>query len=495
MKTKIIAVDQSTSATKAMLFDDNCRLLSRVNVAHEQIYPRAGWVEHDPEEIFRNTVEAIRTLMATEDRTDTQYSLAITNQRETVLVWNKVTGKPVYNAVVWQCLRGTEICDNLRAGGFNRLVQERSGLLLDPYFSASGVKWILDNVEGARELADKGELLMGTIDSWLIWKLTGGRVHATDYTNASRTMLFNIHTLQWDPDLLDLFTIPASMMPEARPCDSVFGTTTIEDLFETPIEIAGVLGDSHGALVGQMCFEPGLGKATYGTGSSVMINIGNAPLDPPEGLVTSVGFSALGRTFYAFEGNIHCTGATIKWLVEKLELIGSPAEIEAYATSVPDTGGVYFVPAFAGLGAPWWKPDAKAMIEGMTLGTTKAQVLRSALEAIAYQIKDLVDMMAGKAGVEVKELRVDGGPTKNKFLMQFQADMLRSRISISDIEEASALGAVVMNGLARKVWPDFEAVAALRKSKGEVSPEMAPEEVARLYAGWRRAVKRLLDND
>lgn len=231
MKTKIIAIDQSTSATKAMLFDENCRLLSRVNVAHEQIYPRTGWVEHDPEEIFRNTIEAIRTLMASEDRTDTQYSLAITNQRETVLVWNKITGKPVYNAVVWQCLRGTEICDNLRAGGFNRLVQERSGLLLDPYFSASGVKWILDNVEGARELADKGELLTGTIDSWLIWKLTGGRVHATDYTNASRTMLFNIHTLEWDPDLLDLFTIPASMMPEARPCDSVFGTTTIEDLF------------------------------------------------------------------------------------------------------------------------------------------------------------------------------------------------------------------------------------------------------------------------
>lgn len=308
MKTKVIAIDQSTSATKAMLFDEECHLLHRVNIPHQQYYPRAGWVEHDAREIFAHVLESVARLLDIDKETDCKYSLAITNQRETVVVWNKYTGQPVYPAIVWQCCRGAEICQALKEKGYEKMVQEKSGLLLDPYFSASGVKWILDNVEGAREAADKGDLLMGTIDSWVIWKLTEGAVHATDYTNASRTLLFNIHTLDWDDDLLSLFTIPRSMMPEARPCDSFFGETTFDGLFTEPIPIAGVLGDSHGALVGQMCFSAGLGKSTYGTGSSVMINIGEQPVAPPDGLVTSVGFSALGRVFYAFEGNIHCTG-------------------------------------------------------------------------------------------------------------------------------------------------------------------------------------------
>ena len=485
----IIAIDQSTSATKAVLFDEQCRLVCRKNVPHRQYYPQAGWVEHDAEEIYRNAVEAIREVVKATQGDGVSYSLAITNQRETVVVWNRHTGRPVYNAVVWQCQRGAAICDDLKRRGYTDFIQERSGLLIDPYFAASGAKWILDNVEGIREAAERGDLLMGTIDTWLIWKLTGGKVHATDYTNASRTLLFNIQTLDWDDDLLSLFTIPRSMMAEPKPCDSVFGETTVEGIFDAPITLAGVLGDSHGALAGQMCFEPGMGKATYGTGSSVMVNIGEKAVKAPEGLVTSVGFAAKDKVFYAFEGNIHCTGATIKWMADKLRLIDSPAEIEELALSVPDNGGVYLVPAFAGLGAPWWNSQAKAMLCGMTLGTEKGHVCRAALEAIAYQIKDLIDLMTNHAGIALKELRVDGGPTKNQLLMQFQADMLNACINRSDVEEASAMGAIVMNGLARKVWKDLDEVAALRTSDNRIRPAMDDEERCRLYAGWTDAVR------
>lgn len=489
MAHKTIAIDQSTSATKAMLFNEKCELLRRVNIGHKQYYPKSGWVEHDPEEIYQNVLLAIKELIGQEKA---DYSLAITNQRETVVVWNKKNGKPIYNAIVWQCLRGASICNELRNKGYDKIVQEKSGLMLDPYFSASGVKWILDNVKDARDMSIRGELLMGTIDSWLIWKLTDGREHVTDYTNASRTLLFNIHTLSWDDELLEMFTIPRNMMPRLSPCDSVFGETTVGNLFKVSIPIAGVLGDSHGALTGQMCFEAGLGKATYGTGSSVMMNVGEEIKRAPKGLVTSIGFAALGKVFYAFEGNIHCTGATIKWLVEKLGLIDSPAEIEKFVSLVEDTSGVYFVPAFAGLGAPWWHPEAKAAILGMTLGTSKSEVLRAALESIAYQIKDLVDMMSQKAGVPLKELRVDGGPTKNKLLMQFQADMLQATLSCSDIEEASALGAVIMNGLARKVWSNFDEIAKLRNSKKYVTPHMNETDVLRLHEGWHEAVRKVL---
>lgn len=490
MKQYIIAIDQSTSATKAILFNTRCEVINRVNVEHQQYYPQAGWVEHDAEEIYANAVEAARRLVAeTPIEEGAALSLAITNQRETAVVWSVKTGRPIYHAVVWQCQRGAEICRRLKEAGHEKSFLQKSGLMLDPYFSASGVKWILDNVEGARAAAEAGELRMGTIDAWLIWKLTEGKVHATDYTNASRTLLFNIHTLDWDDELLTLFTVPRSMMPEAKPCDAIYGKTTVEGLFPEGIEIAGVLGDSHGALAGQMCFEAGMGKATYGTGSSVMVNIGEEAVAAPEGLVTSVGFAAQGKVFYAFEGNIHCTGATLRWLTDQLQLIGSPAETEALATSVADNGGVYLVPAFAGLGAPWWNSEAKAMIAGMTLGTTKAHVVRAALEAIPYQIKDLVDLMTGQAGVTLKELRVDGGPTKNRFLMQFQADMLAATINRSDIEEASAMGAVVMNGLARGVWQSLDEVAALRTSENRITPQMAADEREHLYAGWVEAVK------
>lgn len=491
MNNYIIAIDQSTSATKAMLFNEQCEMLQRVNVEHRQYYPKAGWVEHDAEEIYRNVLMAVEELMRDADPT-AAYSMAITNQRETVVVWDKTTGTPVYHAVVWQCMRGADICNELKAQGYGPMVMEKSGLLIDPYFAASGAKWILDNVEGAREKADSGDLLMGTMESWLIWKLTGGKRHVSDYTNASRTMLMNIHTLDWDDDLLKLFGIPRSMMPELLPCDSVFGETTVGGVFNKPITIAGVLGDSHGALAGQMCFEAGLGKATYGTGSSVMVNIGEKAAAAPEGLVTSIGFAALGKVFYAFEGNIHSTGATLKWLQEQLKMIASPADVEKEATAVDDNGGVYFVPAFAGLGAPWWNDGVKAAVMGMTFATTRAHFLRAALESIAYQVNDLVKAMTVKAGIGLKEIRVDGGPTKNKFLMQFQADCLRVPVNRSDVEEASALGAVVMNGLSRKVWASFEDVAKMRQTKWRIEAQDNEELMQKYIDGWHKAVEQLV---
>ncbi|MBP1541013.1 MAG: glycerol kinase GlpK [Prevotella sp.] len=490
---RIIAIDQSTSSTKALLFDEQCRLVARTNVDHQQHYPQTGWVEHDAVEIYDNMIEAIRQLMANsqEPVADTLYSLAITNQRETAVVWNKRTGKPIANAVVWQDTRGAELCRELRALGYGKLVMDKSGLLIDPNFSATGIKWLLDNIPGARETANDGELLLGTIDTWLVWKLTGGKVHATDYTNASRTMLFNIHTMQWDDELLQLFDIPRSMLPEVKPCDALYGETTAEGIFPTPITIAGVLGDSHGALVGQMCFQEGSGKVTYGTGSSVMVNIGEKPLPAPEGLVTSVGYSAFGKTYYGYEGNIYSTGATLKWMADQLQLVGHPAEMEAQAVSVSDNGGVYIVPAFSGLGAPWWQSDVKGAVFGLTFATTKAHFLRAALESIAYQIRDLVDVMAHATGGQLKEICADGGPTKNKFLMQFQADMLDTPVVCTEVDDASALGAVIMNGFARGLWKSFDEVKDFRKVTQVFKPQPTAA-TAQLYQGWREAVGQLI---
>ena len=484
-------------------------MIGRTNVDHKQYYPQTGWVEHDAEEIYQNMIEAIRQVIdhssLTIDHYSTsesaanngqssmvngQWSIAITNQRETAVVWNKTTGKPISKAVVWQDTRGAELCRQLRADKQTvKMVMEKSGLLIDPNFSASGVKWLLDNVAGARELCSRGELLMGTIETWLIWKLTGGKVFATDYTNASRTMLFNIHTMDWDDDLLRLFDIPRSMMPELRPCDAIYGETTCEGLFAQPITIAGVLGDSHGALVGQMCFQKGSGKVTYGTGSSVMVNIGEEPQPAPEGLVTSVGFSAFGKTYYGFEGNIYSTGATLKWIADQLKLVGHPAEMEALATSVEDNGGVYIVPAFSGLGAPWWQSNVKGAVFGLTFATTKAHFLRAALESIAYQIKDLVDVMAKATGGKLSEICADGGPTKNQFLMQFQASQLETPVVCTEVDDASALGAVIMNGFARGLWKSFDEVKDFRKVTKVYQPTAVD---TALYEGWRRAVSQLI---
>ena len=488
---RIIAIDQSTSSTKAMLFDGQCHMLARQNVDHHQYYPQAGWVEHDAEEIYRNLVEAVRRLVAPAPQADATYSLAITNQRETVVVWDRHTAKPVYNALVWQDNRGAALCQQLRDQGHAPLVLERSGLLIDPNFSATGVKWILDNVEGAREAANEGRLLMGTINTWLVWRLTGGRSFYTDTTNASRTMLFNIHTMTWDDDLMRLFDIPWTMVPEVLPCDAVYGETTVEGIFGKPIPIAGVLGDSHGALVGQMCFAKGSGKVTYGTGSSVMVNIGEEPLPAPRGLVTSVGFSALGQHFYGYEGNIYSTGATLKWIADQLQLVSHPAEMEAEATKVNSTNGVYIVPAFAGLGAPWWQPQAKGAVVGMTFATSKAHFLRAALESIAYQVRDLVGVMAEATGGQLSEICADGGPTKNQFLMQFQADLLSTPVVCTEVDDASALGAVIVNGFAQERWSSFDEVVGLRKVTKVYQPHHT-DELELLYQGWREAVERVI---
>lgn len=489
----ILSIDQSTSGTKAVIFNNKAEFVARSTAEHKQYYPKPGWVEHDPEEIFENTLLVIRQVInQAAINQDEVYCLSITNQRETVVVWNKSTGEPVYNAIVWQCMRGAEQCKNLKDAGHEEMIRKKTGLLIDPYFSASGLSWVINSDSKIKAQAENGELLAGTIDSWLIWKLTGGKNHYTDSSNACRTLLFNIHSLKWDTEICELFNIPVKILPEVKPADALFGYTTAKNIFKRPVPVCGVLGDSHGALFGQRCFEPGLSKVTYGTGSSVMMNIGQQAETPPEGLVTSIGFGLKDKVYYVFEGNIHSTGATIKWLSDSLKLITSSAESEELANSVDSTDGVYFVPAFAGLGAPYWNNRVKANISGITGGTTKAHIVRAALESIAYQVKDLLDLMKNEAGIELKEIRVDGGPTNNNFLMQFQSDMLNAPISISDIEEASALGAALAGGLGTGIWKNKEEINKLYKSRGKKIPAMDETTRNNLYNGWIGAIKQLL---
>lgn len=491
-KKYLLSVDQSTSATKAMVFDRNAGLVGRVSLQHKQFYPQPGLVEHDAEEIYRNTVAAIQEVFR-QTKTDpaSLACLSITNQRETSLIWDRLSGKPVARAAVWQCQRGAGICGKLKKQGYGESIRKKTGLIIDSYFSASKLQWIIENTPGAKESAQHGNLLMGTMDTWLLWKLTEGKAHATDYSNACRTMLFNIHTLQWDEELIELFGLTPSMFPQVHCSDEVFGHVSDPELdLVRGLPIAGLIGDSHGALFGQLCFAPGMTKATYGTGSSIMMNIGRDPKEAPEGLVTSIGFSR-GKTIdYVFEGNIHCTGDTIHWLVKGLGLIGSPAEAEPVARSVTDNGGVYLVPAFVGLGAPYWDHEARGCICGMERGTTRAHVVRAALESIAYQIKDLIDLMMEKSGIELKELRVDGGPTRNEFLMQFQADMLQKAVVRSAIEEISALGSVFMAGLAVGLWKNPEEIEKLRTVDKTFVNRMPPAEIKRWYSGWITAVRR-----
>jgi glycerol kinase len=390
----ILTIDQSTSATKVLLFDARASLIKRVSLLHRQYYPADGFVEHDPEEIFANTLKGITEVMHLAGIQASNLAVvSITNQRETCLIWDKSTGIPIANAAVWQCQRGIDYCNSLKEKGFGRKIQEKTGLIIDPYFSASKLHWIINHVEGAKEKAKKGELLLGTMDCWLLWKLTNGKVHATDYSNACRTMIFNINTLKWDDELIDLFDLQPSMFPEVKFSDQIFGYTGPSVVFGLPIPISGLLGDSHAALFGQNCFEPGMAKATYGTGSSIMMNIGNQPLTAPKGLVTSIGWGRAGKIDYVIEGNIHCTGDAINWLVNDAELISNASESEQLAMSVKDNNQVYFVPSFVGLGAPYWDNQARACICGMSRNTKRGHIVRAALESIAYQVKDLIDLM------------------------------------------------------------------------------------------------------
>jgi glycerol kinase len=487
----ILAIDQSTSATKIILFDQKGILKHRFSIPHQQYYPQTGFVEHNPVEIFENTLSGIKQLLAESSiEISSIASIAITNQRETSLVWDRNTGLPIYNAAVWQCLRGTDFCTKLRNDGYSETIRNKTGLIVDPYFSASKLRWIIKNVPEAEIKAKSGDLLLGTMDSWLLWKLTGGKVHATDYSNACRTMLFNINTLEWDNELIELFGLHKCMFPKVQSSDEIFGYTSSDLLGGASIPIAGLIGDSHAALFGQNCFEPGMAKATYGTGSSIMMNIGKSPAKAPEGLVTSIGFGRNNQINYVFEGNIHCTGDTINWLKNELQLIDSANETGELANSVTDNNGVYMVPAFVGLGAPYWDNSAKASITGMGRDTNKAHIVRAALESIAYQVKDLIDLMVKEGIIELKELRVDGGPTRNNFLMQFQSDMLEREVVRSTIEEVSALGATYMAGLATGFWKDIEEIKTLYHSDRTFAPQMSHEEIIQLYSGWKKAVER-----
>lgn len=493
LKKFILSIDQSTSATKVMLFDHRAHLVNRVSLQHRQIYPKPGFVEHDPLEIYDNIIRGIKEILEkTKTDPDEISCLSITNQRETALIWDRYTGEPVANAAVWQCQRGVDICSNLKKQGYGKMIADKTGLIIDSYFSASKLQCIINNIPGIKERAEKGGLLLGTMDTWLLWKLTEGRVHCTDYSNACRTMLFNIHTLQWDEELVKLFDLYPSMFPEVKFSDTIFGDAAPVLGFSSPLPIAGLIGDSHGALFGQHCFLTGMTKATYGTGSSIMMNIGKTPWEAPQGMVTSIGFSRNNSIDYVFEGNIHSTGDTINWLVNELQLIQSSQEAEQIAGSVNNNGGVYLVPAFVGLGAPYWNHEARAIICGMSRETTKAHIVRAALESIAYQVKDLIDLMIEKAGIELKELRVDGGPTRNDFLMQFQTNILKKPVVRSDIEEISALGSALMAGLATGFWKDLEEIEKLRIVDKTFQNNMPGDEIERLYAGWQLAVKRTL---
>jgi glycerol kinase len=492
-KDYILAIDQSTSGTKVKLVNKKGEIITKKVKEHQQYYPEAGWCEHDPIEIYQNVKSLLGELVKSKSIDANSINvLSITNQRETIVVWDKTSGLPVYNAIVWQCRRTADDCKKLKDQGFEQLVKEKTGLTLDPYFSATKVKWILDHVEGARAKAEKGELLLGTIDSWLIWKLTNGSVHATDYTNASRTLLFNIYDLTWDFELLELFGVPFTMLPEVKFSNEMFGH--IEDLTEICLPISGVIGDSHGALLGQMCFEEGMIKATYGTGSSLMMNTGKEAVKSTKGLMTTIAYAFDGTVHYALEGIIHSTGDTLKWVKDNLGLFDSFEEAETMATSIKDNDGVYIIPAFLGLGAPYWNPFIKASISGITRRTNKCHLVRAGMESIVYQIKDVIELMHNEAKMNLKELRVDGGPTKNEFLMQFQADILGLTVVKTSVAELSSMGAVYLAGIGTGFWDSIEDVRNLNYSQFSYSPKMDETLSAKYYYEWQATIYSMIES-
>lgn len=490
MARYVLGIDQSTQGTKALLFDEEGTLLCRTDLPHEQIINDLGWVEHNPEEIYSNTIQVVKNLVekAGIDKSEIAV-LGISNQRETALVWDRETGKPVYNAVVWQCARGAKICERIAAQGHSAMVQERTGLQLSPYFSAAKIAWVLENVEGAKEKNDAGKLACGTIDSWLVYRLTGGKLFATDYSNASRTQMFNIRTLSWDPEICGLFGINTECLARVTDSNGDYGETDFEGYLEKPIPIRGVLGDSHGALFGQGCLEKGMIKTTYGTGSSIMMNIGETPVFSDLGVVTSLAWSMDGKVNYVLEGNINYTGAVITWLQKDLKLIAGAKETEELAKSANPADKTYLVPAFTGLGAPYWDSNATGIISGITRTTGQAEVVRAGLDCIAYQITDIVKAMSEASGIPIAELRVDGGPTRNGYLMQFQSDMLGIPVQIPDAEELSGIGAAYAAGLAAGIYQKD----IFGKMKRRAFTPQMPEDIKKeKYEGWKKAVGMVL---
>ena len=490
MSKYILALDQGTSSSRAIVFDQDGNAVSVCQKEFTQHFPRPGWVEHDPMEIWASEYAVMTEAVATLGLGGNDIAaIGITNQRETTIVWDAATGKPLCNAIVWQDRRTSDYCDSLKAAGLSDLIRSKTGLLIDAYFSGTKIRWILDNVPGAREKADRGELRFGTVDSWLVWNLTGGSVHVTDVTNASRTMLFNIHTLEWDKELLDILNIPESMMPQVRSCSEVYGLTS---LLGGQVPIAGIAGDQQSALFGQMCTEPGSVKNTYGTGCFLLMNSGTTPIMSRNNLLTTIAWKIGDTVNYALEGSIFVAGSVVQWLRDGLGVIKASSEVNALATSVPDNGGVYFVPALTGLGAPYWDPYAKGTIVGITRGTTAGHIARAALEGIAFQTMDIVEAMQKDAGVSLKELKVDGGATKNHYMLQFQADILGAEVIRPEVTETTAMGAAYLAGLAVGFWSGIEEIKTQWKAESVFTPSATDEYVRTVKAGWADAVRRTL---
>jgi glycerol kinase len=489
-KGYILALDQGTTSSRAILYNWEGEIVKTAQKEFTQLYPKAGWVEHDPMEIWGSQSGVASELLATTGITAEEIAaIGITNQRETTIVWDRYTGKPVYNAIVWQCRRTSAMCDDLKASGLESYVRENTGLILDAYFSATKVKWILDNVPGARGRAEKGELLFGTVDTWLIWNLTRGRVHVTDYSNASRTMLFNIKKLTWDDYILKELDIPVSMLPEVKPSSAVYGSTDGR-IFGAEIPIAGDAGDQQAALFGQACYTPGMVKNTYGTGCFMLMLTGEKLAHSENGLLTTIAWGVNGKVEYALEGSIFIAGAAIQWLRDNLRVIYDVKDSEYFATQVPDSQGVYVVPAFVGLGAPYWDMYARGAILGLTRGTTRSHIIRATLESIAYQTRDVLELMRKECGIDLCELRVDGGACANNFLMQFQADIMGVPVERPTIIETTALGAAYLAGLAVGFWKDQSMIVERRKVDRKFQPSMSEEKRQKLYTRWKKAVER-----
>ncbi|MFS8532017.1 glycerol kinase GlpK [Sphaerobacter thermophilus] len=493
MAQAVLALDQGTTSSRAILFGHDGRPILARNQEFPQIYPQPGWVEHSPEDIWNSQVAVAKHVLesgrvALED----VVAIGITNQRETTLIWERDTGNPVHNAIVWQDRRTAAICDQLKAAGWEGQIRDKTGLVIDPYFSGTKVKWLLDNVYDLRARAERGELAFGTVDTYLIWKLTGGKVHVTDYSNASRTLLFNIHTLDWDDDILKEFGIPRALLPEVRPSSAVYGETD-PSIFGRAIPIAGDAGDQQAATFGQACYQVGMAKQTYGTGSFMLMNIGDKPQPSKSGLLTTIAWGVDDKVIYALEGSIFITGAAVQWLRDSLQIISNAAESEVLATQIDSNNGVYFVPAFVGLGAPYWDAYARGAIVGLTRGAGRAEIARAALESVAYQTRDVLEAMQTDTGIEFKELRVDGGMVANDFLMQFQADIIGKAVERPEVAETTALGAAYLAGLAVGFWKDEQDIAQNWQLNRRFEPQMSEEERERLYTGWKRAVERARD--
>ena len=492
MERYLLALDQGTTSSRCILFNRQGEAVSKVQREFPQIFPREGWVEHDATEIWASQMGvALEAMLLKGIGADEIAAIGITNQRETTVVWEKETGKPICNAIVWQCRRTAELCEELKRQGLEETVRARTGLLIDPYFSATKLRWILDHVEGAQERAEKGELLFGTVDSWLIYQLTGGRVHATDPSNAARTMLFNIHTMQWDEELLRIFRVPACMLPRVLPSSGIFGYTD-PALFGKSIPIAGVAGDQQAALFGQCGFASGDAKNTYGTGGFLLMNTGDRPITPKQGLLSTVGWQIGERTSYVLEGSVFVCGAVIQWLRDGLGLLKHASDSEKMALRVKDNGGVYLVPAFVGLGAPYWDPYARGSLHGLTRGTGKDHVVRAALESMAYQTADVLLAMQEETGLPLRSLCVDGGASQNGFLLQFQADLLGIPLLRPACVETTAFGAASLAGLAVGVYESLDELRAIRRIDREFCPTMSAQERTKLYDGWKDAVRRSL---